>query len=114
MLRGHRTANLPIRSSVHLGPGFRLPDPARSGKGAEECSGRGRRGDAERCGLVATGSGDDAACVYALDGPAGVGEPVQRLEGHRDRVYSAQFHPARLELATCSADSLIKLWAPPH
>ncbi len=103
-------ANLPIRSSVHLGPGFRLRDAARSGKGAEEWRGRGGK---ERCGLVATGSGDDAAYVYALDGPPGVKEAVQRLEGHRDRVYSAQFCPVRMELATCSADSLIKLWAPP-
>ncbi len=111
MLRGHRAANLPIRCSVHLGPGFRLADAGRSGKGAEEWRGGGRRGDADGWGLVATGSGDEAACVYALDGPAGAGEPVQRLEGHRDRVYSAQFHPARLELATCSADAHIMLWA---
>ncbi len=95
-----------------------MPDPARSGgagrKGPEEWRGRGRRGDVERCGLVATGSGDEAAWVYALEGPGGVGEPVQRLEGHRDRVYSAQFHPTRMELATCSADGLVKLWATPH
>ena len=107
VLRGLRAANLPIRSSVHLGSGFRVPDPARGGKGVE------RKGDAERSGLVATGSSDKVACVYAIDGCTGVVEPVQRLEGHRDRVYSAQFHPARLELATCSADAVIKLWGPP-
>lgn len=35
---------------------------------------------------------------------------VQRIEGHADRVYAVSFHPTDILMATCSADSTIKVW----
>jgi COMPASS component SWD3 len=37
---------------------------------------------------------------------------MQRLEGHTDRVYAVNFHPTEPILASCSADSTIKVWGP--
>lgn len=39
-------------------------------------------------------------------------ELMQRLEGHTDRVYAANFHPTEPILASCSADYTIKVWGP--
>lgn len=35
---------------------------------------------------------------------------MQKLEGHTDRVYTAQFHPTQPVVATGSADFSIKIW----
>jgi len=37
---------------------------------------------------------------------------VQKLEGHRDRVYAVDFHPDLPILASCSADFTVKIWGP--
>ena len=51
--------------------------------------------------------------MYALgNASSGVsGELLQTLDGHSDRVYATSFHPQELQLATCSADFLVKIWA---
>ena len=38
------------------------------------------------------------------------GELVQKLSGHLDRVYAANFHPNQPVLATCGADATVKVW----
>jgi COMPASS component SWD3 len=62
--------------------------------------------------LLATGSSDSFAYVFDVGGPAGTSRLLQRLEGHRDRVYAAQFHPHDPILATASADCVVKIWGP--
>jgi COMPASS component SWD3 len=44
--------------------------------------------------------------------PQNTAELMQRLEGHTDRVYAANFHPTEPILASCSADYTIKVWGP--
>ena len=36
---------------------------------------------------------------------------VQKIEGHTDRVYTCDFHPHDLLLASGSADFSVRLWA---
>lgn len=62
--------------------------------------------------LLATGSADHCAYVFDVGGPSGSARLLQRLEGHRDRVYSALFHPHDPVLATASADCIVKIWGP--
>lgn len=82
--------------------------------------------------LLATGSADNSAYLYSVGATGGssargsqenqgvrdtrgwAAQPVQKLEGHNDRVYSATFHPTQPVLATTSADFSIKIWAPEH
>ncbi|KAL6074290.1 WD domain G-beta repeat [Balamuthia mandrillaris] len=45
------------------------------------------------------------------DGGSG-GELLQKIKGHKGRVYAVHFHPTEPLLATCSADTTVKLWAP--
>jgi COMPASS component SWD3 len=35
---------------------------------------------------------------------------LQKLEGHKDKVFAVQFHPKEPTIASCSADHTIKLW----
>ncbi|KAJ1639084.1 WD40-repeat-containing domain protein [Pavlovales sp. CCMP2436] len=58
--------------------------------------------------LLATGSADLYAYVFDVGGTRA--KLVQRLEGHTDRVHAVSFHPQDPLLATCSADSTIKIW----
>jgi WD40 repeat protein len=62
--------------------------------------------------LLATGSTDAHAYIYDVGGPRGTARLLQRLDGHRDRVYAAQFHPRDPVLATASADGVVKIWGP--
>ncbi|RGB35913.1 WD40-repeat-containing domain protein [Rhizophagus diaphanus] len=62
--------------------------------------------------LLATGSADPYAYLYNVGGPEETGELIQRLEGHTDFVYAVDFHPFEPILASCSADCIIKIWAP--
>jgi WD40 repeat protein len=59
--------------------------------------------------LLATGSADLCAYVFDVGGTRGA-KLMQRLEGHTDRVHAVSFHPQDPLLATCSADSTIKIW----
>ena len=74
--------------------------------------------------LLASGSAD--GCVYVFDVTAGGGSGraaeasascvesesrlLQRLEGHRDRVYTCTFHPVEPVLLSAGADAVVKVW----
>ena len=77
--------------------------------------------------LLASGSADN--CVYVFDVTAGRGSRgksgvvdasgsgvecesrlLQRLEGHRDRVYTCVFHPIEPVLLSAGADATVKVW----
>jgi len=60
--------------------------------------------------MLASGSADSNA--YVFDVSSRTSGLVQVLRGHSDRVYCANFHPSEPVLATCSADHLVKIWAP--
>lgn len=83
--------------------------------------------------LLATGSADPYAYLYNIGEVRAIhllqyvctprctnqpyfyqnsSELMQRLEGHTDRVYAVNFHPTEPILASCSADSTIKVWGP--
>lgn len=62
--------------------------------------------------ILASGSADGIISLFDVGGPAGSGERVQLLRGHKDRVHSVEFHPAEPMLASCSADATVKLWSP--
>lgn len=68
-------------------------------------------GDAIRNALIlASGSADGQVYIFDVGGRAGRGGLLQTLEGHKDRVYAVDFHPFSPLLASCSADSDIKIW----
>ena len=77
--------------------------------------------------LLASGSAD--GCVYVFDVTAGGSNRgrgsvsdasgggtecgsrlLQRLEGHRDRVYTCMFHPVEPVLFSAGADATVKVW----
>lgn len=80
--------------------------------------------------LVATGSADHSVYVYDATsgatgtaaggargggGSAGANNSInaallQKLEGHKDRVYAVEFHPCDYSLVSCSADNTIRVW----
>ncbi|ORZ36991.1 WD40-repeat-containing domain protein [Catenaria anguillulae PL171] len=96
-LKGHKNKNWPIKSAFYnqndfVMSTFHEPSP-------------------RTAMLLATGSADPFAYLYAVGTSEGQTEMVQRLEGHSDRVYSVAFHPTEALLATCSADFTIKVWA---
>jgi len=65
----------------------------------------------DRSLLLASGSADGNAYVFDVSTASNSGL-LQVLSGHSERVYCANFHPIEPILATCSADHLIKIWAP--
>lgn len=68
-------------------------------------------GDAIQNALIlASGSADGHVYVFDVGARSGRGALLQTLEGHKDRVYTADFHPNQPMLASCSADSDIKIW----
>lgn len=68
-------------------------------------------GDAIRNTLIlASGSADGLVYVFDVGTRLSRGALLQTLEGHKDRVYAADFHPHEPMLASCSADSDIKIW----
>ena len=47
--------------------------------------------------VAATGSADTAAYIFDAGGSRGEqGEFIQKLDGHKNRVYSAMFHPTQV------------------
>lgn len=62
--------------------------------------------------ILASGSADGKIALFDVGGPAGSGERVQLLRGHKDRVHSVEFHPTEPMLASCSADATVRLWSP--
>jgi len=128
-LRSHKNKNWPIRSSFYHGYHYRGKNEWKSG-----ISGSGNtkstsipnddeeietsldrqtgRASCEDTILLATGSVDSHVYVYDVGGPTGSSQMIQKLRGHRDMVYAAEFHPRDLLLATASADFTVRLWAP--
>eukprot|EP00300_Choanocystis_sp_HF-7_P027713 c32918_g1_i1.p1 GENE.c32918_g1_i1~~c32918_g1_i1.p1 ORF type:complete len:473 (+),score=61.65 c32918_g1_i1:69-1421(+) len=109
-LRGHRNRNWPIQSSIFQGRLYRRTAEGAGLWGNALLDGR----DVASCLLVATGSADNEARIFDITGPEKSGVLHQRLQGHKDRVYCAVFHHTDPLLATCSADSVIKIWTPKH
>jgi COMPASS component SWD3 len=104
-LQGHKNQAWPVRSSFAAGDGWaRLLGDEEDGPPRWQTHGTA---------LVATGSTDGRAHVYAVfNSAAGVAsELVQTLDGHTDRVYATSFHPTEHQLATGSADFMVKVWA---
>lgn len=64
--------------------------------------------------ILASGSADSKIYIFDVGGRAGTGKLLQSLEGHKDRVYGVDFHPTEPILASCSADSDIKIWQSCH
>ncbi|KAI9228721.1 MAG: WD40-repeat-containing domain protein [Piptocephalis tieghemiana] len=62
--------------------------------------------------LLATGSSLPHVYLYDVGGVEGSMRVLQRLEGHRDRVYTVDFSPREPLLASGSADMSIRLWSP--
>lgn len=62
--------------------------------------------------LLATGSSLPHVYLYDVGGAEGSVRVLQRLEGHRDRVYTVDFSPREPLLASGSADMSIRLWSP--
>lgn len=60
--------------------------------------------------ILASGSADRRVYIFDIDGRHGRGGLLQTLDGHKDRVYAADFHPYEPILASCSADAGIKIW----
>ena len=56
--------------------------------------------------LVAAGSLDKMVRVW----DAHTGQPLERLEGHKDSVYSVAFMPDGRRLVSGSLDKTLKLW----
>lgn len=67
-------------------------------------------GPIEKSLILASGSADCNIYMFDVGGRTGTGSLVQKLEGHRDRVYGVDFHPTEPILVSCSADSAIKIW----
>eukprot|EP00936_MAST-01D_sp_MAST-1D-sp1_P002546 g2546.t1 len=125
-LTGHTNKNWPIRSSFYRGQGYSYPSATKSQAERDAAY----PDEASRSMLLATGSTD--AKVYLFDISASSSVPscagatdtaapsagsqaatsaVQVLEGHRDKVYCATFHPHELLLASGSADCSVRLWS---
>ncbi|KAH8548820.1 WD40-repeat-containing domain protein [Umbelopsis sp. PMI_123] len=98
-LKGFKNKNWPIKSSFYTGKEYNASIPNRQNNAVEEKS-----------VLLATGSADPYAYLYNIGENSS--ELMQRLEGHTDRVYAVNFHPTEPILASCSADSTIKVWGP--
>lgn len=64
--------------------------------------------------VLATGSAEPGGGIYLFDvgGPTGTATLIQKLEGHDDRVCGVSFHPKHPILASCSADSSVRIWTP--
>src|SRR4051812_6456247 len=58
--------------------------------------------------LLASGSADSSVYVYDVGGPSGSGKLLQKLDGHKDRVYSVSFHPQEPVLVSASADFTLR------
>ncbi|KAI9189324.1 hypothetical protein H9P43_000755 [Blastocladiella emersonii ATCC 22665] len=120
-LKGHKNKNWPIKSAFYNGNDFvmssfprnhsvAMPDADVLDASAND-TGKLVQDEPEPCMLLATGSADPFAYLYAVGTSEGQTEMVQRLEGHSDRVYSVAFHPTEAILATCSADFTVKVWS---
>ena len=113
LLKGHKNKNWPIKSAFFRGQGHSMPKRVVSGEPegtVEDQPDAGARDSILRCMLLATGSADGSVCVFDVAGGEGTSEMLQKLEGHRDQVYCANFHPTDLLLASSSADCTVRLW----
>ena len=123
-LKGHKNKSWPIKSAFYCERGknfFSLPNEiiSRSSSALEaslmdeldEASvddDQSRQSwSSDNVALLASGSADPYVYIYDVAS----GRLLQRLEGHKDRVYAVAFHPTQPTLASCSADFTIKVWA---
>ncbi|KAJ1513451.1 hypothetical protein HMI54_010941 [Coelomomyces lativittatus] len=115
-LKGHKNKNWPIKSAFYNGDDFVVPSFKRTNSLSDQsdlldASLPTEKVQEESCMVLATGSADPFAYIYAMGTSEGQSEMLQRLEGHTDRVYAVAFHPFESILATCSADFTVKIWS---
>eukprot|EP00299_Pterocystis_sp_00344_P010011 c4383_g1_i1.p1 GENE.c4383_g1_i1~~c4383_g1_i1.p1 ORF type:complete len:441 (-),score=82.59 c4383_g1_i1:18-1340(-) len=110
-MRGHRNRSWPIRSTLFHGRNYgnRKARPPENDSGDRDIL-DSKSKDIHECLLLASGSADNLVYVFNIGGSDGSAELQQKLTGHTDRVYCADFHPIDPILASCSADCTIKIW----
>ncbi|EGG19968.1 hypothetical protein DFA_07079 [Cavenderia fasciculata] len=114
-LTGHKNKNWPIKSSIFVGKDYSDGPNIKQGgevKLEDDDDDENRNEDINQSVLLATGSADYNAYLFDIGFSKQSGRLLQKLEGHTDRVYSVKFHPSEPILASCSADSTIRLWSP--
>ncbi|KAF2070687.1 hypothetical protein CYY_007988 [Polysphondylium violaceum] len=118
-LTGHKNKNWPIKSSIFVGKDYndgighvKRGESDNKSIIEEEDDEENITNDINQSVLLATGSSDYNAYIFDIGLSKQSGRLLQKLEGHTDRVYSVKFHPSEPILASCSADSTIRLWTP--
>eukprot|EP01132_Coremiostelium_polycephalum_P009285 gene9285-11381_t len=118
-LTGHKNKNYPIKSSIFVGKDYIYEGSSNSKREHESMKSVEEEDeedtiteDINQSVLLATGSADYNAYIFDIGYSKQSGKMLQKLEGHTDRVYSVKFHPSEPILASCSADSTIRLWTP--
>ncbi|EFA74906.1 hypothetical protein PPL_11940 [Heterostelium album PN500] len=115
-LTSHKNKNWPIKSSIFVGKDFNdggnIKRSGEQTKSEEDDDDENKCDDINQSVLLATGSADYNAYLFDIGFTKQSGKVLQKLEGHTDRVYSVKFHPSEPILASCSADSTIRLWTP--
>ncbi|KAI9292622.1 WD40 repeat-like protein [Neoconidiobolus thromboides FSU 785] len=97
-LQGYKNLNWPIRCSMLAVNKKLLNDSSNN--------------DKNQWHLFATGSSDPHAYVYLIGPEEDDAQLLQRLDGHKGRIYDISFNPKESLncIATASADCTIKLW----
>ena len=110
-ITGVKTKNYPIRSSFYSG---NLSDSVYHSVGYdkdidEELNNIGKENNGN-IKILASGSADNFVHLFKIDKKQQGSFTQLKLEGHKERVYATHWHPKEPLLASCSADSTIKLW----
>lgn len=106
---GYKNKNWPIKSAFFVGKHFNSSTKSQSDPDSKDDE-EEDAADIHGSLLLATGSADTSA--YIFDSAKRGGALLQRLDGHSDKVYAVDFHPADPVLASCSADFTVRVWAP--
>jgi len=116
--RGHTVKNWPIRLSFfkgvqHRNPKVRKREEGRKASldGMETGIGNEDAGkDWAHSLVLATGSADGK--IHMFDLSKNMGNELQTIVGHTDRVYCVDFHQNEPRLISSSADGTVRIWGP--
>jgi WD40 repeat protein len=116
VLNGFQTRSYSVRGAYWCGTGQR---EKRTGSGGASIFDDEREADSRHvseCDLVVCGGGEDCGLVFDVTDSSTGGNPtlLQRLDGHRGRVWGACMHrnAARPIIATWGEDSCVRVWVP--